>query len=208
MRSTLGVLSNKEASPVLRSDDPLEPRLGDTLLFCRDPSQPGRTLIISAHTRLLYHTLVTEEGNGRCYLFRGVADSLDTPDALLAVVSIARKPRLATASKIFSSLRANITFNSSNTLQTKSSSTSGKDSESTPCDAAHLTEKPDENDGEAHPKCNVETSQRTSMSNDLDVMMITYGDAAPAYLKRCIKLGKHPCVHLSHERVIRANLCA
>ncbi|KAI0373105.1 hypothetical protein BV20DRAFT_1050026 [Pilatotrama ljubarskyi] len=115
---------------------------------------------------------------------------MDTPEAVLAVVSMTGKHGLSTISMVFPRARADILSESESVQEGKPLRPSSIDSESTSYDAAHLAKKPDGDDEEAYDERKSKTSLTAYLSNDLESMMITYGDAAQTCLKRCISWEK------------------
>ncbi|KAI0333065.1 hypothetical protein GY45DRAFT_345334 [Cubamyces sp. BRFM 1775] len=213
MRSLMSVLPGGNTSFVLRSDDPLEPGLGDTLLFRQDAgSQPHRTLVISAHTKTLYYTIFTEDDDSRAYIFRGLARSADAQRDAIAIVSTARKHRLAIASSKFHPFQSTKHGTSRSTFgsgqkdmiekagEKSVPDADGEVSASTLSTDANEKEKQaiDDENTPYHP--NPGASLTTHLSNDLETVIITYGHAAPPYLRKCLQMEKQRITLTMHGK--------
>ncbi|KAH9890450.1 hypothetical protein C8Q73DRAFT_667339 [Cubamyces lactineus] len=213
MRSLMSVFPSDNTSFVLRSDDPLEPGLGDTLLFCQDPgSHPSRTLVISAHTKALYYTIYTDGDDSRAYIFRGLAHSPDSERDAIAIVSTARKYRLASAIfkfNPFQSKKHGTTSRSTsepgqNNAMEKGdekdiSDADGRISASTP--STCMDEKKEkEVDENTLYESNPGTSLTSCLSNDLETVIITFGHAAPPYLRKCLRMEKRRITLTMHGK--------
>ncbi|KAJ8489848.1 hypothetical protein ONZ51_g2687 [Trametes cubensis] len=196
---------------VLRSDDPLESKLGDTLLFRQDTgSQPHRTLVVSAHTKALYYTIYTEDDDSRACIFRGLVDSPDSQRDAIAIVSTARKHRLATAPSKFhpfhSAKYGGSTCESGQNdamekVDTKNvSDADGGISASILSACTSEKEKKTLEDENIFYETKQGASLATYLSNDLETVIITYGRAAPPYLRKCLRMEKQRITLTMHGK--------
>ncbi|CDO71937.1 hypothetical protein BN946_scf184940.g84 [Trametes cinnabarina] len=201
MHITLAPSSASDALVGLQLDEPLESRLGDTLLFHHDAgARPPRILVTSSFTRTVYYTIFTNDRDGRTSIVRGLANG-PSRKKTLAAISIAQKHRLTTVlSEIPRPASASSSLLRQETLvekQEEKFSASLTGDTHPPELETQLTEKNGADRAWAIPAWGASNPSLSSfLSDDQETLMIIYGDRAPEYLRRCIKMEKQ-CITLT-----------
>ncbi|KAI9069444.1 hypothetical protein FKP32DRAFT_1599884 [Trametes sanguinea] len=197
--------SSTLASALLRSDDPLEPRLGDTLLFHHDvDAKVPRILVASSFSKAVYYTLFTSDRDSRTSIVRGLANA-PKKKTTLATVSIAQKHRLTTVTSGTPRMGSIVTalFSQETLVEKQDEKRLSSPSDEKPAAglSTELTEKGGADSAEDVPAWAASNRSLSSyLSDDRETLMITYGDGAPEYLRRCMKMEKQRVTLITSEK--------
>lgn len=189
-------------------DDTIQAKMGDVLLFLQDAAHPDWTVVASAYTPNVYYTLLTDAGGSYTQIVKGSVNSridLFAHSALLATVSTARKHRLWNANLSPSQFTRPLTEGAMSLFRRPShyphvgkEKNSGIDAlhgdkAATPDCASGSSEKTwtANEDAEMDEKDKTSRSLTNDVSRDREMVMITYGRGAPAYVRDCLRMEKH-----------------
>ncbi|KAL7282872.1 hypothetical protein ACG7TL_002286 [Trametes sanguinea] len=191
---------------LLRSDDPLESRLGDTLLFHHDAdAKSPRILVASSFSKAVYYTIFTNDRDSRTSIVRGLADA-PKKTTTLATISIAQKHRLTNVTSATPRMGSFVTslFSQEKTLVQKQDEKSVSVLSDEKHDASLSTQLIEKGGAESAEDVPIWAASNRSLSSylsgDRETLMITYGDGAPEYLRRCMKMEKQRVTLITSEK--------